>query len=691
MSEDARVIVWDAKTGTSLAAFEHRRRRSSADDDEDATEAEDGTSIDGGVIARAFAARDGVAAIGLSDGSVSVFDVERGARLHRTSLARNGPVVDVVDDDERERGNDAVVGVAIGGGWIVARARGGAIKTMSARDGGGTKTVLERRRRGGGGGGGGDAGAGTSSSDGDVASLRVLVPSDPPYLPHDAAADASEDGTSIDASTTSTSIVVHARSNRALAIDGADAVLWPLVLGEDDDDAGAGEIAGDEIAVRLRGHAARIRAACFATCGGGGVGVCSSSFSSRRVFVVTGGDDASVRVWDARAGRCLRTLEGPPGVAEAVHAGQVPVEWSYRPPPATRVVRVWGGVVVDGRDDGSVLAWSGVFDGLEAAEEDALRDDDDRRAVGRRRRIRGEDGTSSTRSRSSAAGGETDGVNVDVDVDARAYGAFAHARTPEKREDEDVEDTDTDEEEEEEEEYNDREIGGVKGLIRQFSAEKKKGQSPFATSSSSSSFSNTHLGGPSSSPGGASSPSWSRRPASYRRWWVHTDAVASVVVRGGRIVTVSVDGGCHVLPLPDDVLCRSHPHHHAAAAGGGSSASGVKREHIAAYDDDDFDDDVDFDRDDDALDDLDDLDGDGGARDALINASHWPSHDRVAGVPGGVRRLSSEFIDAGCRVAHLAWRNGSAALGPVSNAFGSGAFSSHWSPYVTIRAVNAVP
>ena len=162
MSEDARVIVWDAKTGTSLAAFEHRRRRSSADDDEDATEAEDGTSIDGGVLARAFAARDGVAAIGLSDGSVSVFDVERGARLHRTSLARNGPVVDVVDDDERERGNDAVVGVAIGGGWIVARARGGAIKTMSARDGGGTKTVLERRRRGGGGGGGGDAGAGTS-------------------------------------------------------------------------------------------------------------------------------------------------------------------------------------------------------------------------------------------------------------------------------------------------------------------------------------------------------------------------------------------------------------------------------------------------------------------------------------------------------------------------------------------------
>jgi hypothetical protein len=354
---------------------------------------------------------------------------------------------------------------------------------------------------------------------------------------------------------------------------------------------------------------------------------------------------------------------------------------------------VWGGVVVDGRDDGSVLAWSGVFDGLDAAEEDALRDDDDRRAVGRRRRIRGEDGTSSTRSRSSAAGGETDGVDVDVDVDARAYGAFAHARTPEKREDEDVEDTDTDEEEEEEEEeeYNDREIGGVKGLIRQFSAEKKKGQSPFATSSSSSSFSNTHLGGPSSSPGGASSPSWSRRPASYRRWWVHTDAVASIVVRGGRVVTVSVDGGCHVLPLPDDVLCRSHPHHHAAAAGGGSSASGVKREHIAAYDDDDFDDDVDFDRDDDALDDLDDLDGDGGARDALINASHWPSHDRVAGVPGGVRRLSSEFIDAGCRVAHLAWRNGSAALGPVSNAFGSGAFSSHWSPYVPIRAVNAVP
>ena len=51
-----------------------------------------------------------------------------------------------------------------------------------------------------------------------------------------------------------------------------------------------------------------------------------------------------------------------------------------------------------------------------------------------------------------------------------------------------------------------------------------------------------------------------RRPAAYRRWWPHSDAVTGVVARGGRVVSVSEDGGCHVLPLPEDVLARAHAH-----------------------------------------------------------------------------------------------------------------------------------
>ena len=71
----------------------------------------------------------------------------------------------------------------------------------------------------------------------------------------------------------------------------------------------------------------------------------------------------------------LRELEGPPGTAEAEHAGQTPVEWQYSPPPGVTALDVWAGQIVEGRDDGSVLHWSGAFDGLRFDHELSMDDD----------------------------------------------------------------------------------------------------------------------------------------------------------------------------------------------------------------------------------------------------------------------------------------------------------------------------
>jgi hypothetical protein len=44
------------------------------------------------------------------------------------------------------------------------------------------------------------------------------------------------------------------------------------------------------------------------------------------------------------------------------------------------------------------------------------------------------------------------------------------------------------------------------------------------------------------------------KPASYRRWWAHDDAVTAVVVGEGRVVSTSVDGSAHVLVLSPETL-----------------------------------------------------------------------------------------------------------------------------------------
>ena len=40
------------------------------------------------------------------------------------------------------------------------------------------------------------------------------------------------------------------------------------------------------------------------------------------------------------------------------------MEWQYSPPPGVTCIDVWAGQIVEGRDDGSVLHWSGAFDGV---------------------------------------------------------------------------------------------------------------------------------------------------------------------------------------------------------------------------------------------------------------------------------------------------------------------------------------
>ena len=345
---DGTVRIWDAKSGDCAAVFrrrfdEHAQSPGHADADADndvhtsaenlAAAAVDGSGGGGGgggggevgggdgaaaggggdedvggvVPVLCLAAEDGLAVAGSSDGTIAVYDIVAGTRLHST-LARRG---------------DPVVCVAIGGGWVVAGLSTGGVEVRAARDGRHT--------------GGASAAAG------------MLIAAHPPQ--HDDIVRCVD---------------IDAAAGLAAAASGTDVAVWALALSPPPTHLAGGERergacgfrptqAQHPPAVWLRGHTEPVRSLCFAR-----------SCALHCPALVTGGDDATLRVWDAMTGRCLRELEGPPGTSEAEHAGQVPVGWTYRPPPGVTCVTVWAGQVVEGRDDGSVLVWTGVFEAGEA-------------------------------------------------------------------------------------------------------------------------------------------------------------------------------------------------------------------------------------------------------------------------------------------------------------------------------------
>lgn len=359
---DGSVRIWDAKTGEEIAVFRHppaeglynvaeRERRENGEgemsidhDDVDFNRGgrqggnnEDHNSVDDAVDTETIpvlclAADDmGLAAAGMADGTVDVYDVLRGRKLHSTRV-----------------GIDPVVAVAVGSGWLVVGHSGGGIEVRAAQDGGKFLRLESQSKE----------------YDSQYASYRasscVLEAAEAPQH---------------------TDIVrcleIHAASGLAAAASGQDVVVWtlgrPLQANEfkEDDDVSldcpsfpatcsyAGGAADSwQPPVWLKGHTEPVRSLCFTSLP---PTLCKNIYT----VLVTGGDDATIRIWNIRSGQCLRELEGPPGTTEAEHAGQVPVGWTYRPPPGVTCVAVWANQLVEGRDDGSVLVWSGAFDDLD--------------------------------------------------------------------------------------------------------------------------------------------------------------------------------------------------------------------------------------------------------------------------------------------------------------------------------------
>uniref|UniRef100_A0A7S0SA47 F-box domain-containing protein n=1 Tax=Mantoniella antarctica TaxID=81844 RepID=A0A7S0SA47_9CHLO len=249
----------------------------------------------------------GLAVAGMSDGTVTVYDVAVGQRLHCSRV-----------------GTEPVVSVAVGAGWLVAGLSNGGVEVRAARDGSRFLRLKSASR--------------TFHFPRSPSSTRVLE-----------AAEAPQHADIVRC------LEIDARSGLAAAASGMYVAVW--ALGRDDNISIAAASSSPRH-VWLKGHTEPVRALCFAA-------LSPVHHNISTTALVTGGDDATIRVWDAQSGRCLRELEGPPGTTEAEHAGQVPVGWTYRPPPGITCVSVWANQVVEGRDDGSVLVWTGVFEGLE--------------------------------------------------------------------------------------------------------------------------------------------------------------------------------------------------------------------------------------------------------------------------------------------------------------------------------------
>lgn len=327
-SGDGRCRCWDAKSGEAIATWPSPSREPSSSQSEIETNP-----------ATCMAHGDGIAVVGHGkNGLIRGFDVDAGIE----TFTRRTPCASPVS------------AVAIGGGWIVAGTDGGAVVTMSAVDG--TDVVARAggsRLRDWEVGGSIPGGVGSSG-----VSRRFFRANASPRL---------ERGV--------TACAVDPSGRFAAVAAGAEVVTWTVcdeTSDEDDDDVlfPRRRSFGDGL-TRLVGHSETVRCVTFVprpADGTRGDGVGTSEVRSpagpQTPFLVTGGDDATIRVWDPVSGRCLRELEGPPGTAEAEHAGQTPVEWRYSPPPGVTCIDVWAGQIVEGRDDGSVLHWSGAFDGV---------------------------------------------------------------------------------------------------------------------------------------------------------------------------------------------------------------------------------------------------------------------------------------------------------------------------------------
>ena len=284
-----------------------------------------------------------------------------------------------------------------------------------------------------------------------------------------------------------------------------------------------------------------------------------------------------VRAFDPVTGRCLREMEGPPGTTEAEHAGQVPVGWTYRPPPGITCVAAWAGQVVEARDDGSVLVWTNALDDVSDDEGDEDENDE------------------------NDENGRDDGSVGESSDAARAVAALV------------------------------RQLSGEGGFRRPRSDPiEGEGEGEGASASASASWSQSR----SRSRSRSLARRRRRRPAAYRRWWPHSDAVTGVVARGGRVVSVSEDGGCHVLPLPEDVLARAHAHLAAENRAWAARASAAARSEARTEEH---------------------------AHESLEASASWARTRAggfdVFGFDGGApRRLSSEFMSVAYRYTNLAWR-----------------------------------
>ena len=353
VSGDGRCRCWDAKSGEAIATWPapSRNEPSSSEPSPSSSEPSPSSSPSSphhANPATCMAHGDGIAVVGYKfDGLIRGFDVDAAdIEPSKVLFTRRAP------------DRTSVTTVALGGGWIVAGTDGGAVVTMSAADG----TDVVRL--------GSDWG--WRSSDWEVGgsipgggSIRAG------FSRRTFRANASprfERGV--------TACAVDPSGRFAAVAAGAEVVTWTVcdeTTREDGDESPLlrrRRSFGDGL-TRCTGHSETVRCMAFVprpadgpACGGLVGSGCHGSARSSTPFLVTGGDDATIRIWDPVSGRCLRELEGPPGTAEAEHAGQTPVEWRYSPPPGVTCVDVWAGQIVEGRDDGSVLHWSGAFDGL---------------------------------------------------------------------------------------------------------------------------------------------------------------------------------------------------------------------------------------------------------------------------------------------------------------------------------------
>jgi len=320
------------------------------------------------------------------------------------------------------------------------------------------------------------------------------------------------------------------------AAAGAEVATWPLSSVSSDDvssrffDASEDEGSTDDqradtsrserpSATWLVGHDEPVRCLRFVevACRGdvGGIG------RGPRTALLTAGDDATTRAWDASSGACVLELEGPPGTTEAEHAGQVPVEWTYTPPPGITALDTWCGLVVEGRADGSVLVWTGALERVSRA----MRDRHDAEEAERLRETP-----------SPIRRVEPDAADVDSKrkrpLDATDARAVLSVSSPSR-------------------------------LAKNGEGEAQRHDAVFAAarlgdgSSPSQRVSRASCQKESVSPKEKETTRRNDVPATYRRWWAHADVVTRVVANRGRVVSVSKDGSCHVLALSADTLARA--------------------------------------------------------------------------------------------------------------------------------------